>query len=341
MSDKFYTCEFIVEGMHCAACELVIEKKLSKFRGVKNVDAKLAQNIVQLEISTKFSAAEMREKLSKAIEPDGYKLVLERSKHVINQQQLRNGFLIALIVVGLFLALQKLGIVNLIGSDELSLPLVFFIGIIASLSSCMAVVGGLVLSLSSNYAQGKEFKPMIFFHISRLVSFFVLGGVIGLLGSSFVLTPTMSFVISIVLFVVMLIMGINLLDVFPAARNLQLKLPKFLGKGVLNLEGSQSALAPIVLGMATFILPCGFTQMMQVYALSSGAFTSGALTMFVFALGTLPVLGLISFASVKFAKTLQSGLFFKTAGFIILFFALFNFLAALAAMGWIPPLFNV
>ena len=59
----------------------------------------------------------------------------------------------------------------------------------------------------------------------------------------------------------------------------------------------------------------------------------GAVTMFVFALGTLPVLGMISFASMKFSKTLQSGLFFKVAGFLVLFFAIFNLYSSIKGLG--------
>jgi sulfite exporter TauE/SafE len=88
-----------------------------------------------------------------------------------------------------------------------------------------------------------------------------------------------------------------------------------------------------LLGVSTFILPCGFTQSMQIYSLSTGSFLTGALTMFTFALGTLPVLGMISFASMKFSKTLQSGLFFKVAGFLVLFFAIFNLYSSILGLG--------
>ncbi len=94
----------------------------------------------------------------------------------------------------------------------------------------------------------------------------------------------------------------------------------------------------VLLGVSTFFLPCGFTQSMQFYALTTGSFISGALTMFVFSLGTLPVLSLISFASVKFSKNFKSGLFFKTAGFIVIFFAIFNLLSAFVAIGLIGPI---
>jgi len=240
------------------------------------------------------------------------------------------------------LLLQKAGVINLASSTgEITYPFVFSIGIIASLSTCMAVVGGLVLSLSSNYAKANQAKPMILFHISRIVGFFILGGLIGLVGSTFVLTPGISFILNLVLFIVMLIMAINLLDVLPVARKLQFRMPKFIGKRAIQISKTNNFLTPVLLGVATFLLPCGFTQSMQLYSLTAGNFLTGALTMLVFALGTFPVLALISFTSAKFSKGLQSGLFFKTAGFIIILFAIFNFTAALTAVGIIDPIFNL
>lgn len=338
MAETLINCEFFVEGMHCAACELLIEDELSNFSGVKKVNAKLAQNKVFISAETKPTAAE----LSKLVAEHGYKIADERAaRKQINWKELGYGAVIAGIVVGGFLLLQKLNIVNWVDSSQVTLPFVFLIGVIASLSTCMAVVGGLVLSLSSSYAKERKLvKPMIAFHLSRLIGFFFLGGVIGLIGSAFILTTTSTFILSFLLFLVMLIMGINLLDIIPAAKRMQLKMPKFIGKYVLKIQGSQNVFTPILLGIATFILPCGFTQSMQLYSLTTGSFVTGAITMFIFALGTFPMLSLISFASVKLSKSLQSGVFFKAAGLIILFFAVFNFISALVAVGLIAPVFN-
>jgi sulfite exporter TauE/SafE/copper chaperone CopZ len=339
METQIKKCEFFVEGMHCAACELLIEKKLSKVEGVRKVDAKLNQGKVYIETEKDLKS----EELSILVEKDGYRIVdIGGTKNKTNWREIYLAGLIALAVIILFLIVQKLGIVNLVSSDKVTLPFVFMIGIVASLSTCMAVVGGLVLSISSNYAkEGSKVKPLIAFHLSRMIGFFILGGVIGLLGSAFILTSTTTFLLNLVLFIVMVIMGINLLDISHHAKKLQIKLPKFLGRNVFKLENNNSAFAPIALGIATFVLPCGFTQSMQLYSLTTGNFLEGAITMFVFALGTFPVLALISFASVKFSKTLQSGIFFKTAGFIVLFFAVFNFTAALVAVGIIEPIFNI
>src|SRR3989344_3284332 len=128
------------------------------------------------------------------------------------------------------------------------------------------------------------------FHIGRLVSFFILGGAIGALGSAFQLGSTGTFVLSLLVALILLVLGINLLDVFPWAKKFQPTLPRFIGKRVHGLKKVNHVLTPLLVGVATFFLPCGFTQSMQIYTLSTGSFLTGALTMFTFPLGTLPVL---------------------------------------------------
>ncbi len=336
--------EFYVQGMHCSACELFVEKNLSTHKDIKNLKASLHKQKIRFETERDEVDKFFLDELNTILKESDYRVVLEKPvEEKTNYRDLLTAFIFATLFALGFLGLQKLGLVNFLNADSISLPFVFFIGIIASLSTCMAVVGGLVLSLSSTYSKeegkGKNF-PIILFHVSRIISFFVLGGVIGLLGSVFILTPAVTFVMNVILFLVMIIMGINLLDVFPFARKLQLSFPKV--RGIANIDKNiTNKFAPILLGLSTFFLPCGFTQSMQIYSLSTGSFINGALTMLFFALGTFPILALISFASVKFADTLKSGLFFKTAGFIILFFAIINFIGALVAIGVIRPIFNI
>jgi sulfite exporter TauE/SafE len=159
----------------------------------------------------------------------------------------------------------------------------------------MAVVGGLVLSLSATAVKNDQtIQPHLLFHISRIVSFFVLGGAIGVVGSAFVLGQKGTFVMSLVVGIVMLIMGLNLLEVFHGLKKIQPAMPKWLSKKAFGAAKINHSLTPMLAGMATFFLPCGFTQSMQIYSLSTGNFIQGALTMFFFSLGTLPVLSLVS-----------------------------------------------
>jgi sulfite exporter TauE/SafE/copper chaperone CopZ len=341
-TSKEFACkyEYHVSGMHCPACELVIEKKIEKLKIIKSVNAVLGDKKVYLETETGISADELLAKVNDLIKPHGYEISLTRIKHKVNFKDLAIGFGIAAVIVGIFFLIQKLGIANILGGRSMSLALVFLIGIVASLSSCMAVAGGLVLSISSSYAKGKDrVRPLILFHGARIIGFFLLGGVVGLIGIAFKLTPRFYFVASIILFIVMLILGINLLDIFPFFRKLQLRMPKSLSRRITGIEKIGNKFAPLLLGILTFFLPCGFTQSMQINAMASGNFLQGALIMLIFALGTLPVLALISFTSVRFSHSLRSGIFFKTAGFIVIFFAIFNFLSALIAAGVISPIF--
>lgn len=248
---------------------------------------------------------------------------------------------LAILFVLVFIVLQKIGLVNLITSDQTNLGAIFVIGIVASLSSCMAVVGALVLSMSATFAHtGASFRTQTFFHLGRIISFFVLGGVIGLIGSAFTLNLTTTLILNVIIAIVLLILGINLLEVFPWAKKLQPSLPKSLKDKIHSFSKIKNVFGPAIFGLATFFLPCGFTQSMQIFALSTGNFLDGALVMLVFALGTLPVLLIISFGSFGFKNSKNVGIFFKVSGLIVILFAFFNFMNALVVSGIINPIFN-
>jgi sulfite exporter TauE/SafE len=205
----------------------------------------------------------------------------------------------------------------------------------------MAVVGGLLLSMSATFAkEGDKVRPQLMFHGGRIVSFFILGGVIGALGAAFTLSTSATFTLSLIIGIVMLILGINLLDVFPWAKKLQPSMPKFIAKHAHGVSKFNHTLTPLLVGIATFFLPCGFTQSMQLYTLTTGSFLTGGLTMLSFALGTLPVLALISFSSFSIQNSSKAGIFFKTAGLVVIMFALFNLINSLVVIGAIAPIFN-
>jgi sulfite exporter TauE/SafE len=176
--------------------------------------------------------------------------------------------------------------------------------------------------------------------VGRIVSFFILGGVIGAIGTAFTLSTVATFVLGIVIGVVMLILGINLLDVFHGAKRFQLSMPAFLSRHALGVSRVNHTLTPFLVGIVTFFLPCGFTQSMQFYTLGAGGFMEGGLTMLVFALGTFPALALLSFGSLSIAKGPYAGVFFKTAGIIVIAFALMNIINSFVVVGFMSPVFT-
>jgi len=260
-----------------------------------------------------------------------------------NWREFRIAVPIALSFILFFIFLQKLGLVNLINTSHVTYGTAFMVGVIASLSSCMAVIGGLLLSMSATFAatsQGlrgaSRVKPIMLFHSGRIVSFFILGGVIGIIGSAFTLNISTTFILDFFIGLVMIILGINLLDIFHFTKKFQPTMPKFLSKHALGVSKLNHTLTPVLVGIATFFLPCGFTQSMQIYTLSTGNFMQGGLTMLAFALGTLPVLALISFSSFSIQNSAKAGVFFKSAGIIVIVFALFNLINSLKVADLIP-----
>ncbi len=333
MQEKTY--RFHVLGMHCKACVLMTESELEDLSQVSRAKSSLESNTV--EVTGDFggkSESEVAEELTIVLAQKGYSLSTERSVRTNAASEFMTAVPIALAFIIGFLFLQKAGLVNLVGGGRVTYGTAFVVGIIASLSTCMAVVGGLVLSMSATFAkEGDRFRPQALFHLGRIVSFFVFGGVIGALGTVFQISGGASLVISLVVAAVMLILGVNLLDVFPWAKKLQPAMPKFLARHALGAAKANHTLTPLVVGVATFFLPCGFTQSMQIYTLTTGTFLKGGLTMLSFALGTLPVLALVSFSSSGVQNSPRAGIFFKSAGLIVIVFAIFNFMNALTAAG--------
>jgi len=241
---------------------------------------------------------------------------------------------VALIIIVLFILLQKSGVINLLNSSRVSYGTAFIVGLIASVSSCMAVVGGLVLSMSANFSKaGDRIRPSVLFHLGRLISFFLLGGVVGIIGANFQLGGAGTFILGLIVAVVLILLGLNLLDIFPWVRKLPFRLPSIFGDKIQKLKNLNHTLTPILIGVVTFFLPCGFTQSMQIYALSTGSFWIGAFTMLAFALGTLPVLVILSFSTSGIQNKTWSGTFFKMAGLVVIFFGLFNLYNSLNIIG--------
>jgi sulfite exporter TauE/SafE/copper chaperone CopZ len=327
--------------MHCASCVIIIEEALKGIEGVRNVSANLNARIVEIEGEWEKTPSEVAEFLTLFIKKDGYTLSLEKEEKEKKWNEFLYAFPIAILFIIGFVLLQKVGFVNLLTGSEVNYGTAFFIGLIASVSSCLAVVGGLALSLSAQYAKGGAgWKPQVLFHGGRLIGFFILGGIIGFLGGSFHMGQIGSVILGALVAIVMFILGVNLLDVFHGIKKFQFTMPKSIGKKIMKERVVVNGITPFIIGVVTFFLPCGFTQSMQLYALSTGDFVRGALIMLVFALGTLPVLSALSFSSVNIREKSWSGIFFKTAGIVVIVLALFNIINTLVVIGVINPVFN-
>ena len=340
MTDSLVTKTYIfhIHGMHCHSCVLLTETELGSVSGVQSIHATLQKRTVTLCVSSNETEEQIMEACNAILRPHGYTLSLEKEHSEKKLSEFIIAVPVAVVFIGLFLFLQKIGLFHFGVKGTVTYGMAFGVGIVASLSTCMAIVGGLVLSIGTTYAkEEKTARPQFLFHGGRLVAFFVLGGFIGMLGEVFSIGATATMILSLVTGMVMLVLGVNLLGVFHWSKRFQIVMPKVISKSAFSITKMNHTFTPFLVGVATFFLPCGFTQSMQVYTLTAGGFLRGGLLMGAFAIGTLPVLASISFGSFSIAKSKYAGTFLKTTGIIVIFFALFTLSSSVALTGITLP----
>jgi len=331
-----------IKGMHCRSCEILIEDKLREIDGIKNVNVNWKKK--EATIYSKYEP-DMKA-VSAAISSAGYEIGEDQSQNWISTDPaVYTDLVIAILVLSaIYIWGRNFGFNGFspASADSSSLAVVFVVGLTAGISSCMALVGGLILGLSAKYAEAhpiatpmQKFRPHLFFILGRVIAYTIFGGIIGLLGQAFRLSEVTLGLMTIFAGLVMLFVGLQLTEIFPRLSNYSLALPANLSKKLglsHKKEREYSHKNATTLGVLTILLPCGFTQAMMILAINSGSFGLGAAIMGVFALGTAPGLlgigGLTSVIDGQSAKT-----FFKFAGVLVVALAFFNFSNGLALAG--------
>ena len=330
--------------MHCRSCEMLTEEKLATVPGVKHSKANFKNGTVEISYDGQRPD---QQKIEGSIRSLGYTIGSAKraivSRNAADYKDLGIAFLL---LAGFYfliksLGLSSIGLASTVGNPS-SFLVVLLVGLTAGVSTCMALVGGLVLGVSTRYAEKhpeaaavQKFGPHLYFNLGRVIGFALLGGILGAIGSFFHISTFVLGILTIVVGLVMLLMGLQLTEMFPRADSMRLTLPKFLSRtlGITNQENEYSHANSMVLGTLTFFLPCGFTQAMQLYAISTGNFFSGALVMGIFALGT--TVGLLGIGAVtSLVKGIFAKRFFKFAGLLVIFFALFNISNGYNLTGW-------
>src|SRR4030067_3797593 len=336
-----------IKGMHCPSCEVLIEDELLKVPGVKSTNVSYRDGKAEISHTERLDYRRINDAINKA----GYSIGKDKKPFFSKKREDYQIFGIAacsvFIIWYILSSLNIFSAVPKISGNYSSLPIVFLIGLTAGISTCMALVGGLVLGASARFAEMhprasgvEKFTPHLFFNIGRIATFFVLGGVIGIVGSVFQLSTSLLGILTLAVGFVMLALGIQIIDLFPRLSSIKVTIPKKVSRmfGIKSTsEKEYSNRNSMLLGGLTFFLPCGFTQAMQLFAIGSGNFWVGSLTMGVFALGTTP--GLLGIGGLTSAiKGAFSNLFFKFAGIVVILLALFNISNGFNLSGFVLPL---
>jgi sulfite exporter TauE/SafE/copper chaperone CopZ len=332
---------YYVRGMHCASCEVLIEKKLLEQKGIKAVEASVSKGRVLIEYEDEKPSVE---ELNQIFQKENYvffdKAVAENNNKI---KEISIIIGTALLMILVFLYLNKLGLSGLVNvNSKSSLPTFFVFGLLAGISTCAALVGGLVLSMSKQWQEiysdkkstFEKFQPNLIFNAGRIISYTFFGILLGIIGNKLQISLKFAPFLTIAVSVLMIFLALQMLGV-KAFRRFQLSLPKSATRYIADESNFKGRYMPFLMGALTFFLPCGFTITSQAMALLSGNPIQGGLIMLFFALGTAPALLAIGFSSLKFSGQPHLSLrFSKIAGILVLFFAFFNINNQLNILGY-------
>jgi sulfite exporter TauE/SafE/copper chaperone CopZ len=263
-----------VYEMTCASCENRVEGAIKRLDGVLNAKASYSGQLAAVEYDDKLCS---QKKIKTAIKNAGY------STQSSNDYKFM-GILIIVAVVAM-LGLKTSGFDMEEKLANASYAVLFVVGMLTSIH-CVGMCGGIMLSQSLSKVSKNKFEamePAILYNLGRVASYTLLGGIIGALGSVLSLSITVKAGLQIFAGVFMIMTGFNMAG-FSTFRKFHFKLPHSACK-VKNRSGS-----PFIVGLLNGLMPCGPLQTMQLFALGTGSAVKGALSMFMFSFGTVPLM---------------------------------------------------
>ena len=284
-----------IDGMTCINCQTRIWNALRSRTGITDVTVSYERS--QAEFYYEPQQITLDE-IRKLIEDLGYQMIPgEKFRRKRFCQAAGEIFVIAF----LFMVLQHFGILNHLAPDSLAetgmgYGMLFVIGLITSVH-CIAMCGGINLSqtLQKQEANAEEISRSMFrntfsYNMGRVVSYTVIGGVLGAvgglagIGDSLQTSTVFQGSLKLLAGIIMVVMGGNMLGIFPGLRKLRIHI-SFSGRKSLWKKRT-----PFLVGLCNGFMPCGPLQSMEIVALASGSWASGAFSMFCFSLGTVPLM---------------------------------------------------
>lgn len=303
MEENFVRKILNIEGMSCTGCEVRIENAVKKISGVVKAKAVFNDSLVEVIYDPKIADLE---KIIAAIEKLDYR-VPSGSGPQPDRLKINQLLGMGIIILSLYMLVKNTVGFNFIPQVDQSMGygILFVVGLLTSLH-CIAMCGGINLSQCVSYKIGEssskaaKFKPSLLYNGGRVISYTLIGGVVGALGSVISFSGGAKGIVAIVSGVLMIIMGLNMLNIFPWLKRFTPRMPKIFGSKIYGNAGKNG---PFYVGLLNGFMPCGPLQAMQLYALGTGSFTDGALSMFFFSVGTVPlVFGLGAVSSILSGK---------------------------------------
>jgi sulfite exporter TauE/SafE/plastocyanin domain-containing protein/copper chaperone CopZ len=326
-----------VEGMTCSACEARIESALRKIDGVTKAKASLGGGIVLAEYEDGKTGIEA---MKAAVEGAGYVVKLKKGS-----AETTVAIGIGVLLAAAYLIASQAGLFNSLPAMDASIGfgMLFVVGLLTSMH-CVAMCGGIALSQSLLAAPGDRSKaspgglarlgPGLMYNGGRLISYTMLGGIVGALGSAFSFSPLAKGLIAGAAGLFMIFLGLRTLGIIPASSRKSRLVPLRIRSAVDRFGASFRSRGPFAIGLLNGLMPCGPLQTMQLYALGTGSAFAGALSMFIFGAGTFPLMLIFGLAASLLPRRLVP-VIARASAVLVMFLGVVTFARA-AALAGIP-----
>ncbi len=308
-----------IGGMTCISCQNKIEKKLRNTAGIEKAEVSYNTGTALVTFDTDIISCQS---ITGIIENLGYSVLPDQGQE---RKDTNRTVGILIIIASLYMLLEQSGLLNLLVPSQLAdetmgYGMLFIIGLITSVH-CVAMCGGINLSQcipkggQAELIQGRiaTLRPAFLYNLGRVISYTAVGFLAGGIGAAVTFSNTFQGVLKLAAGIFMVIMGINMLGIFPWLRRLNPRMPKFIAVKIQKEKSKSSS--PFFVGLLNGLMPCGPLQAMQIYALSTGNPFSGALSMFLFSLGTVPLMFFLGALSTVLSKKFSNRV--MTAGAVL------------------------
>ena len=320
--------KFVAKGTTCESCAEIIKRQAMKINGVKKVSFDYASETGEVVFDDRKTNMQA---IAQKIEEKGYTCIIDENTSPAKKLGWVFGIIGIIIIVYFLLRLTE-GIGLPIISQNMGYGLLFVVGLLTGFH-CISMCGGFVISYTAKNAQeGKSSHTShLFYGLGKIISYTVIGAIFGLIGSFIAFTPSLRGIAGIIAGIFLLLFGLKMLNLIPFLRKIQFKMPSFLLRFVGREQKKNSS--PFVIGLLNgLMIACGPLQAIYIMAAGTGSMVEGAKLLFIFALGTLPVmLGFGYFASYISSKATQKIL--KASGVIVIVLGLLMVNNGLALAG--------
>jgi len=156
MSQPLKKIKLKIHGMNCASCEILIERKFRHVTGVEKVHVSHHNGKAELFCSTDPNIHE----LDGLVKSNGYRVSPWENNHLVTHPEVHKNTWkdyfqmggIFLVIVSVYYILRQFDLLPTIAiSEHMSYKIIFLIGLFAAVSSCIAVVGGLLLAVTEKH----------------------------------------------------------------------------------------------------------------------------------------------------------------------------------------------